>query len=131
MAQEYKVVRSEKLSQPWDNRYVVVDLVGNLLDDAQGYGYRSPQKAHAAFSYKTMSKRRRREKFKKEREIKKWLDEHPDFSDAMEDVAVHVMKGSYGQGVKFNAKFVEKMLRDDGLEPDFTAAELLRIWQKL
>lgn len=34
-------------------RYIVVSAsTGEILDDAQGYGYRSRQKAHAAWAYK-------------------------------------------------------------------------------
>ena len=48
-----KVVESKTLSGPYDRRFVVVDEeIGNVLDDAQGYGYKSKQKAMAAWSYK-------------------------------------------------------------------------------
>lgn len=34
-------------------RYIIVDSVTNtVLDDAQGYGYRTPQKAYACWKYK-------------------------------------------------------------------------------
>lgn len=49
----YKVVKSVALSSPYDPRYIVVDSeTGKTLDDANGYGYKSAQKAHAAFGYK-------------------------------------------------------------------------------
>lgn len=44
-----KVVESKTLSSRYDKRFVVVDEeTGNVLDDAQGYGYKSKQKAMAA-----------------------------------------------------------------------------------
>lgn len=44
----YRIVRSEELSSRYESRFVVVDAqAGDLLDDAQGYGYRSKEKAHA------------------------------------------------------------------------------------
>ena len=50
----YAVVKSATLSSPYDPRYIVVDAeTGKTLDDANGYGYKSAQKAHAAFGYKS------------------------------------------------------------------------------
>lgn len=47
-----KVIRDAKLSQPYDNRYVIVDVnSGEIIDDAQGYGYKTMQKAYAAYAY--------------------------------------------------------------------------------
>lgn len=45
-----KVVESKTLSGPYERRFVVVDEEkGNVLDDAQGYGCKSKQKAMAAW----------------------------------------------------------------------------------
>jgi len=34
-------------------RYVMMDTeTGEIIDDAQGYGYKTPQKAYAAYNYK-------------------------------------------------------------------------------
>lgn len=47
-----KAIRSESLSKPYDYRYVIVDIdTGEILDDAQGYGYRTAQKAYAGYNY--------------------------------------------------------------------------------
>ena len=43
--------------------------------------------------------------------------------------AFEIAKGSWGADEKFNAKFVKKMLSDNGLETDFTAGELLKVWK--
>ena len=52
-----KVVESKTLSSRYDKRFVVVDEeTGNVLDDAQGYGYKSKQKAMAAWNYKNRDK---------------------------------------------------------------------------
>lgn len=41
-----KVVESKTLSSRYDRRFVIVDEeTENVLDDAQGYGYKSKQKA--------------------------------------------------------------------------------------
>lgn len=120
------IIESEKLSSPYDKRYVVIDKdTGEILDDAQGYGYKSVQKAHAAYAYKTRDKSKDAEKLAKKKHILKWLKEHKDFAGLMEDVAFDCVKC----GEPFNAATVKKMLRENNLEPDFTAGELLRIWK--
>ena len=44
-----RVVESKTLSSRYDRRFVIVDEeTENVLDDAQGYGYKSKQKAMAA-----------------------------------------------------------------------------------
>ncbi len=43
---DYKIVKFK------NNRFAISDLDGNIIDDAQGYGYTSKQKAHKAMWYK-------------------------------------------------------------------------------
>jgi hypothetical protein len=58
-----KVVVSASLSSDYDKRYVVVDEAsGEVLDDAQGYGYKSAQNAHQAYSYKSMPTKEKRQR---------------------------------------------------------------------
>jgi hypothetical protein len=63
------VVVDENLSKPYKKRFVVVDNeTGEVLDDAQGYGYKTAQKAHVAWAYKTRDKSKDAEKMKKKKE---------------------------------------------------------------
>lgn len=120
-------VRADNLSSLGDNRYVIVDkTTGEILDDAQGYGYKSPQKAYACFGYKHRSPKQ----IKKEKHIKAWLKENKSFVRLMEEVAFEIAKGSWGPNDKFDTKLVEEMLKENNLEPDFSAAELLRVWRR-
>lgn len=129
--QTTKVIKSETLSGPYEPRFVVVDAdTGKVLDDAQGYGYRTPQKAHAAWVYKNRDRSKDKEKEQKRKHIRKWMKEHKDFMDAMDTFAFEITKGSWGPEDKFNAAFVGKMLKDYGLKTDFSAAELLKVWEK-
>ena len=51
-----KAVKSDVLSKH-DERYVIIDLdTGEILDDCQGYGYKTKQKAHIGYAYKTRDK---------------------------------------------------------------------------
>ena len=62
---------SKKLSKGYDRRYVIIDKeTGEILDDAQGYGYRTPQKTYAAYGYKTRDKSKDKEKLAKKKHIK-------------------------------------------------------------
>ena len=124
------VVESDVLSKEYDRRYVVVNKdTGEILDDAQGYGYKTAQKAHAAWAYKNRDKSKDKAKAKKRRHIRAWLKEHKDFAEAMDTFAFEIIKGSWGADVKFDAKFVRRMLDENNLQVDFTAGELLRVWR--
>lgn len=130
--QKYKAIYSETLSSLSRNsRFVIINPdTGKILDDAQGYGYKTIQKAYAAYSYKNRDKTKDKEHEKKFRKIKKWMKEHNDFVEAMNQYSLEIAKGSWGSEEKFNAKFVKEMLKQNNLETDFTAGDLLKVWQK-
>ena len=128
----YKVVESEKLSNYNEKRYIVVDIkTGKVLDDAQSYGYKSIKKAYSAFAYKRRDKSKDKEKQIKEKKIKNWMLENRSFIKLMDQIAFEIVKGSWGTEEKFNTAFLKKMLKENNLNPDFTAFELLKVWQKL
>lgn len=125
------VIESKELSAPYQKRYVVINKdTGEILDDAQGYGYKTPQKAYAAYNYKNTSKKKRREKLAKERHIRQWLKEHRCFSEMMAEANFRIAKGEYGPDAEFNSAFVQEMLKENNIEVDFAASELLRVWSK-
>lgn len=123
-----RVVRSSELSKPYEPRYVVVDFnTGAILDDAQGYGYKTPQKAHAAWGYKNRTPAQKAAQESAKKAVRKWAKEHRNFMDDMEDLAFHIAKGSYGPDDRFDAKLVAKCLKERGFTNlPFTAAELLK-----
>ena len=115
----------------YGTRYVIVDKdTGNVLDDAQGYGYKTRQKAYSAYGYKHRDKNKDAEKAAKRNVIKKWMKEHKDFVNTMDTFAFEIAKGSWGPDDKFDAKFVAEMLREWGLTIEFTPGELLWVWEK-
>lgn len=129
---DIKVIKSKKLSSQFDERFVVVDAnTEEVLDNAQGYGYKSIQKAYAAWNYKHRDKAKQAEKKKKEHEIKAWMKNHKDFVKLMDTCAFEIMKGSWGPDDKFDAKLVKQMLKDNNLDVEFTPGELLRVWRKM
>ena len=49
----YKIIESKTLSLPCESRFVIADAkTGEVLDDAQGYGFKSVQAAELAAEYK-------------------------------------------------------------------------------
>lgn len=124
------VVLSDTLSQEYDKRYVVIDKdTGDILDDAQGYGYKTAQKAHAAWAYKNTDASKKKANEKKRRHIRAWLKSHKEFAELMDTFAFEIAKGSWEPDTKFDAKFVQRMLNDNSLVTDFTASELLKVWK--
>lgn len=88
-----KAIYSEGLSAPGNPRYILIDPdTGELLDDAQGYGYKTPQKAHAAWAYKNKSPDDRRQEAAAKRRVQQWLDRHPEFRDKLENMVVLAYK---------------------------------------
>lgn len=47
-----RVVWAKHLSSSWGDRYIIVDSNDEILDDAQGYGYKSRTKAMNAWRFK-------------------------------------------------------------------------------
>lgn len=114
-----------------ETRYRIVSTeTGKMLDDAQGYGYKSAQKAYAAYAYKTRDKSKDKKKQNKQKYIRKWMRNHEDFVHMMDECATEIAKGSMGQDAKFDAKAVSQLLSSSGLEVSFTATELLNEWWK-
>ena len=128
-----RVVKSEALSKPYEWRFVVVDVnTWEILDNAQGYGYKTKQKAMAAWNYKTRDRSKDAAKNAKEKLIKDWMRHHKGFVDTMGQYCLEIeCKRSWEPDDKFDTKFVKQMLKDYDLELDgFTAGDLLRVWRK-
>ena len=77
-----KAVMQSQENEPWDidfesmkPRFAIADNNGKILDDAQGYGYKSSQKAYSALNWKYlggMSKSSQRKD-----EFSKWKKSNP------------------------------------------------------
>ena len=122
------VVESETLSKKYDKRYIIVNKEsGELLDDAQGYGYKTPQKAHAAWAYKTRDRTKDKERIVRNRQIKQWLKEHECFCDVLEETSFACAV----DGEPFDTKVVSSIIRDMKIEVDFKPYEILKVWRNL
>lgn len=77
-----KVVRGEELSKPYDNRYVVIDEdTGEILDDAQGYGYKNIKGAYSAWNYKHKDQDKKEKKKQRRTAARNWLKEHTEVTE--------------------------------------------------
>ena len=124
------VLKSPILSRSGDNRYVVLDAgTGEVLDDAQGYGYKTAQKARTAYAYKNRDRSKDVEKAAKRKAVKKWCKENASFVRFLEDEAFDIAKGRLGEHAKFDAKRVKREFIAAGYtDLPFTAGEFLKYW---
>ncbi len=128
----YKVIESKELSNAGKKRYIVVDIqTGEVLDDAQSYGYKSIKNAYSAFGYKTRDKSKDKEKKQKELKIKSWMSKNKGFVRLVDQIAFEIQKGSWGSDEKFDTAFLKKMLKENNIEIEFSASELLKVWRKI
>ena len=106
-------------------RYVIIDTEsGEVLDDAQGYGYRTPQKAYAGYGWKSRSESAK----EKERKVKAWMGKNKRIVNQIDDAAFCRWKDSDGHE-SLKARDVRQILKAasiDEKELGFTAGDLLR-----
>lgn len=72
------------------DRFIIVDLNGKLLDDAQGYGYKSILNAHKAATYKFCGGKDKSDAMKKI--AKKFWKEHKEFGKDVETIQFYALK---------------------------------------
>ena len=123
----YKVIESKELSTAGKKRYIVVDIqTGEVLDDAQSYGYKSVKNAYSAFAYKTRDKSKDKEKKQKELKIKSWMSKNKGFVRLMDQIAFEIQKGSWGSDEKFDTAFLKKCLKKIILKLNFPLLNYLK-----
>ena len=73
---DYIVAKSAELSKQYEPRYVIVnEETGEILDDANGYGYKSVQAAHKGWAYKSKPKEEKDKMNKQHLIIMNWMKE--------------------------------------------------------
>ena len=132
MDKKFKAVRSDSLSTLYENRFIMIDTeTGEIADDAQGYGYKTIQKAYAGFSYKNRTPKLKSKQKELEKKLKTWCNRHEDFVRTLEQFAFEIQKGSWGADAKVDAKMIQTMFKEWGFDDvDFTPGEFLRYWKK-
>ena len=120
MIWKVKAVRSPTLSTKKDSRYVLIDKdTGEIVDDCQGYGFKTEKKAYACWAYQNRDK-------KLERKIKRWLKSHKDFARKLDHLAFDIVKS----GFEFGIEDVENFLYEEDIKVDFPVKDLYYIWKR-
>lgn len=91
-----------------EKRFIIIDEeTDEILDDAQGYGYKTPQNAWKAWNYMHRSP----EKIQREKDIENWLYKHKDFVREYNDLCFYSLKDH----VDVTQKDVKNLLETLGL----------------
>jgi len=87
-----EVIKSPTLSTKFENRYVCIDDNGKVIDDAQGYGYKTKEGAYKAYAYKNRTKSEKAEYELKINKIKQYIKDHNEVINAIYDISFYGMK---------------------------------------
>ena len=116
----YEAIPFTPVGETEEDRFCIVNKeTGEIADDAQGWGYTSPEKAYIAFKFRHNPRARAYQQKKKQ--AKKWLDQHPDFRDKLVDDIFHFKKSH----VAYTAENLEALLREFNLESPYSAKDIL------
>ena len=111
MDNRYVAVYDSELSAIMgSDRWVIKDSVTDeVMDNAQGYGYKSPQKAFAAFAYKGCEPQTFQATLARRKRIHHWLINHPEFLRDMDHTALELAKAPENEN-----KTIVAVLPDSG-----------------
>lgn len=123
-----KAIKSEVLSSIRSDRYVIVDTeTGEILDDAQGFGYKSAPKAYAAYNYKNKSDKEKLDKMEHHVKVYKWMISHKKVKDYFMDIELNDAKypGEYGP---VSVKDAEEIMKEYDVD-FFKPRDLKYVWE--
>ena len=123
---DYQAVYSRKLSQRGEARYIIINVItGEILDDAQGFGYKSKKKAYAGYYYKRNYAKEKNQN----KAVEYWLHSHPEFCD---ELTYHVFAHfKEGKKEKLDENLVQMLLREFGLDAPCKINKLITVWENL
>ena len=107
-----------------ETRYVIINSdTGEIFDDAQGYGYRTPQKAYAAFNWKKKSPEEHTEQELKKKEVQEWCRKYKSVVRQIEDILFISVK----KRVPYTTQEILEVIPEEAKsEMTFTIKELLK-----
>ncbi len=117
-----------KENEPYDI-YVKEEFRNKVLDDAQGYGYKTIEGAFKAYKFKRLTIGERKERENKIALVKKWMKHNKKIMNLLEEICFEISKGSWGPDDRFDENLVKKILIENGYDIDelgFTIKELLK-----
>ena len=127
-----EVVRGGSEDSDYSPRYIIIDKeTGEVLDDGQGYGYKTKRNAYACYGYKNRDKSKDHEKEYKKRCVKRFCKANREFISLLERIEFEISVGKCGPEDVFNTKLVRKIFKDHGYkELEFTISEFLKYWER-
>ena len=130
-AMPYEVEQHTDPGEPYDFTYMetrwrLVDVdTGEIVDDAQGYGYKSAAGAHRAYGYKTAKPNVKKRRESAKRKVASFTRKHRAIEDELDGMMFYAAK----DGVEVTVEDVRRLLSDSGIDVDalgFTIEEYLR-----
>lgn len=114
MEKEFLVVEDSTLSSPWDRRYIVISKeMGEVLDDAQGYGYKSKPKAYAAWAWKNRTQEQVESNKQVAKAIEKWTKANKSVVTDLENALFYALKNR--EEFKLTVKNITKFFQEQGI----------------
>lgn len=104
----------------YNKRYCIVDKNDNIIDNAQGYGYKSKQKAYAAMNWLFFGGKEKKQL--KDKQYNEWLNEnelHQKIIDDFEDITLAFFKDIYYMDNPYEAIWEELELKYSIVIPEF------------
>lgn len=121
--EKYIVIKSEELSDVYEPRYVVVDTeTGEIVDNAQGYGYRTREKAFKAWGYKQNLKKNQARDKQLKSEVKCFIKKHKGIFNQLDDMLFEAAK--CGEDVK--NKEIAEFLKSQNIELPWPVKTLMK-----
>ena len=121
-----KIKKSTELSTYGDPRYIILDAdTDQIIDTAQWYGYKSPQKARAAFAYKNRTPEQKRQERTLKKLVRDWCQENKVFIRKLEWMLEDEM---HQPDFKLTGKYIDNLWKEEGLNVPFTGREFLKYW---
>lgn len=119
----YIITKSASLSKRYEPRYVIVDEeTGEILDDANDYGYKTVQAAHKGWTYKSKPKEEKDKQNKQHLIVMNWIKENKKVVSGLEDLYFYAFK----DGVEVTNKDVEEVI---GKHEEFTTKQFLYVYR--
>lgn len=122
-------VRGGSMDTNYKPRYILVDeATSEIVDDAQGYGYKDARKAYSAFCYKHRDKTKDGEKRRIKKLVIKFCKDNPELIEDLLDLEFHILKMN-DKNITLNSKIVSDYFKNRGIENlDFSVEDFLKYW---
>lgn len=125
-----KIIKHKYITIKNQKRYVLYDVeTGDIVDDAQGYGYKTIDGAYRAYKFKSLTDDEKNERENKIRLVKRWCKNNKSMINLLDEICFEIWKGAWGEDDVFDENLIKKILIDNGYSIEnlgFTVKELIK-----